>query len=716
MINNLIKPQKDINGFLYKKKYYFIIISLFIIQYLFYENNLLNAKTNQRTNHENQNYILNQDIKIFITGSNKISNTLIKNIISRNFDHKIDYSSDYFLNKMLILLYETKLFKNINIEYKNSALYISLEENKIVRKFNIDGDKDIKDKKLKDLIDIKPGQVFEENKLEYILAQIIDFYKEIGYFNTRIEKKIIQIKNSNFLDIDIKIIKGKTPKISKISFIGNKHISSEKLKQESFFRERGFLRFLSKKTQFNQSAIKINSDNIEKFYKKQGFLNAKIINQETVFNTKNNEIELIFEIEEGERFFIKNIEIKTDFNLNQNIKKIIDSSNNKVFNKLKIENDAKIIKKYLAREKINADVFFVYEKLSENINNKIINDTEDVKLIYKIIKAKNTFIDKIYILGNSRTKDSVIRNQITIHEGDFFNADSIETSYRRIYNLGFFENINIDYALSKENPEMIDFFIDVEEKKTGEIHIGLGYSSANGILAELNYSENNIFGTGNIFSAGIQKGRQQFSLSGSYYQANIFDTILGGGLSLFYDDYKNEKLYFSNKDYGGGVNTSIPIYDDLYLKLRYLLKFNKIYDIKDIASETVKNQTKKTTSSSLMYQFIYDKRNFSEYPTEGYYASLSQDFTGLGGDKYFVSSDIGLKFYKTLFHFDEVKTNKNAVVFQFKNNFGIINPYNDYILRIEDRFFLSEFRGFKQISGVSPRDRGNSTISYYFIS
>ena len=96
---------------------------------------------------------------------------------------------------------------------------------------------------------------------------------------------------------------------------------------------------------------------------------------------------------------------------------------------------------------------------------------------------------------------------------------------------------------------------------------------------------------------------------------------------------------------------------------------------------------------------------------------MLKEFRPISGDKYFVSSDIGLKFYKTLFHFDEVKTNKNAVVFQFKNNFGIINPYNDYILRIEDRFFLSEFRGFKQISGVSPRDIDGKTIGgdkYFF--
>jgi outer membrane protein insertion porin family len=118
-----------------------------------------------------------------------------------------------------------------------------------------------------------------------------------------------------------------------------------------------------------------------------------------------------------------------------------------------------------------------------------------------------------------------------------------------------------------------------------------------------------------------------------------------------------------------------------------------------------------------MYQFIYDKRDLIEYPTSGYYINFSQDFAGLGGDKHYVSSELSTRFYKTLFYLDELKSNKNAIVFQLKNNFGVVNPYNNYVLRIEDRFFLSEFRGFRQVSGISPRDHEKKPIGgdkYFF--
>lgn len=641
--------------------------------------------------------------QIILNKNNIISENFIKRLIIKN-DLNSKILSESEINRLLIKMYETNLFNDIKIEYKNSILYINIEENKIISRFEINGDKQLKNNKnLEEMINLKPGKAFNEYEFDSILKKTIEFYKDLGYLNVNIKKSIKYIKNSNLVEVKINIIKGDIPKISKIFFKGNKIISNSRLKEELFFKEYNLLKIFSPKAKFVNGLSKMNSENLEKFYKKNGFLDYKLISEDIIFNPKTNNIDIFFEIYEGQRFIIDEISVDTKFPLNAKINKIIYSLYNDVYNKTKLDLDSKEIKKLLAREKINADVSYEYERKSNGLKNSI-------KLIYKIKNGHNIFIDKINISGNTRTKDSVIRNQITIHEGDLFNIDAIETSYRRIYNLNFFENIALDYKKSLKEG-MFDIFIDLEEKKTGQVEFRASYQTSNtSFIAGVSYHEKNIFGTGNTLGFSAQKGKNFLSLSSSYYKNNIFGTILGAGFSVFYQDSRNDKLLFDTRDYGFSVNTSVPLFEDLYIKLRYTLKSNNIHNISPDASETVKSSKKTTTSSALSYELIYDKRNFIDYPTSGYYLEFLQEINGIGGDKYFLLNDLSFKFYKTLFNLDELKSNKNAIVFQFKNNAGIIKPFNNYTLSINDRFFLSQFRGFEDFSGISPMDINGKTI------
>lgn len=686
----------------------FLILSILIDKLELMNSNQLNAKVlNSSNSHiKNNRQQKKQNVyhgpKIVLYGAHKTSVNMIENLIKNNISGSFDQRN---INKLLLLMYETNLFEDIKIDLLGNILSVEVVENKIIRKFELKGDKDLKDKQLKDLIEMIPGQVLNNHELNSTIKKIQQFYSDIGYFNVRVEKKIIPV-SAQFVDLEIEIIKGKAPKIAEIIFVGNQNINSDKLIEQGVFRQKSLLKILSKRTNYNKELLKLNQDNLEKFYHYYGYLNFKILSTEVIFDPRSNEIKLIFEVDEGKQFRIKQVETKTDFILPQEVKKIIAQSKEQIFNKTKFESDIKIIKRLLKKNGINADVLFSYENLDENGN---------IKLVFEIVKAKNYFVRNISIQGNTRTKDSVIRNQITVHEGDLFSFDSVESSYRRIYNLGFFEQVIPDYKLDENG--MVDLIFDVQEKKTGEIHFGLSYSSANGAFGEVSIHENNFMGTGNIVGLGIQKGNNHISLSGSYYQNNIFDTILGGGISAFYDDHREDKLNYSIKSYGGTINTSIPLSPDFSIKLRYLLQFDKIYDVRENASQTVKEQKPKTTSSAIMYQLVYDKRNIIDYPTEGYYLNFSQDFAGLGGDKFYVSSELTTRFYKTLFNWGQIKSSKNSVVLQLKNNFGIVRPYKDYILRINDRFFLTDFRGFRQISGVSPRDDHHKAIGgdkYFF--
>ena len=627
------------------------------------------------------------NFQIKLLGNKKISEELIKNLIYAN---EINEINEVNLNKLLVALYGTNLCADIKISYEGGVLTISVKENRIINNINVKGEKDIKDENIKELFELRPGSVLNEYNLNQAIKKLEEFFMNNGYYNVIITKNIVEVCD-DYVDINIEVKKGARPKIEEIKFIGAKCFTKKQLVSNCVFREHNITKILSKKTTYNKAVAEMNRIQLEEFYASHGYLNFKVINTEVIFNKQTNKVNLIFEVEENKQFIVEEIEINSDVILCPEITEIINSYKGKAFNKIKSEASIKRIKKLLEQQKIYADVIVDYKELSDG----------KIKLIYNIRLIQNNYVEKIIITGNSRTKDCVIRNQITIHEGDLFNMSALSTSYRRIYNLGFFKDVNLDFKQTQDGKIII--YINVVEKKTGELDFGAGYSSVNGLFGKVMFSETNILGTGNTVSLGIEKGSRHTSLSGGFYKNNIFDSILGGGATAFYDNFRNEKLHYSNQDLGGSLSTSIPIYEDLRLNLRYMLKFNRIYDIREGASNFIRDHREKTTSSALMYQFTYDKRNVADYPTNGYLLAFSQDINGLGGDKYFVNSQFVTRYYKTLFYLDDAESDSNAVVLQIRNDFSYLFAFNNYLFDINDRLFLSEFRGFEAVKGISPR-------------
>ena len=678
---------KIINNFFNQKLVVFTVLILAIL--IFFNDHVCEANDVSKSH------------KFILKGANRTKKESIENLIKTHLNNEINEEN---LNQLLTILYETNLFKDVKIDYTNDILTIYVDENKIIRNVIIKGDNAIKDKGLKEKINLQPGVLLNQDELEQLRKKVIAHCKEIGYFNAIVEKNIEDL-DANYVDVSLNIKKGKLPKIKEIKFTGNSAFTSEQLEKALIFKKYNLLRFFSKMTSYHKDLVTMNKEEIEKFYTRHGYLNFKLLNTDVRLSDEGKLI-ISFDIEEGRQFIVSDIKVKTDLPVPESALKIIYSGKNKVFNRPKFENDLKKINHAMQREKIYADINFDYKEVAGN----------KIDLIFDVQLMKNHFIGKIYIYGNSRTQDFVIRNQISLHEGDIFNPESIQASYRRIYNLGFFDNVQIEHKIDPETNK-INLIVNVIEKRTGELEFKAGYSSINGLLGGVGYYEKNVLGAGNILGFSIQKGANQFATSTSYYQNNIFDSVLGAGASLFYDNYRNEKLHFNNRDYGGTVSTSIPLYDNLFLNLRYGLKFNKIYDVAEAASENIKAQKPKTTSSSVMYQFVFDRRNIIDYPTNGYYLAFSQDFAGIGGDKHYVSSEITTRVYKTLFNFGADVSDEKSLVLQIKNNFGHLLPFKDYVLRIDDRFFLSELRGFEQINGVCPRDKKDKVLGgdkYFF--
>jgi outer membrane protein insertion porin family len=641
--------------------------------------------------------------KIQLIGNKKITAEMIENLIGKNITYPIDGA---VINKFLITLYNTNLLSDIEIKFdeKINLLKIQVQENKIVRNLEIKGIKEVKDEKLKKFTESKRMAIFNEYELNQTIKELNEFYVDSGYVNVEIIKEIKNISDE-MVDVIVTVKKHSKPKIEEITFIGNNNFSSKELSDVIFFQKHGILKFFSSKTSYIKALDPKNKELLENFYLNHGYIDFKLLNSDANYDLKMNRTKIMFEIEEGDQYKINDISVISDLKIDEKILKEIDKNKGQIYNQQKINITKRLIKTYLTTNKYYSDIKIDQKKISKNV----------VNVTYKITEVKANFIEKIIILGNTRTKDSVIRNQVSLHEGDVFDVSEMQASYRRIYNLGFFETVDLDYQRDQNNKIILT--ISVTEKKTGELNLGVGYSNLNGIFGKIYYLQNNLLGSGDTMDFGLERGSNSLRFKSSYFKQNIFDSLLGAGFGLFYNKDDNDRLYFKDLEYGGKVMTSLPLYRDLTLGLQYSLKSTDIYDVHENASQYIMDNQGKTLSSMASYKISYDKRDIIDYPTNGYYLLFSQDVAGLGGDKKYFSSEISTYYYKTIAYLNNSKENEDAVILQLKNNAGYRKSYSEYNLRIDDRFFLSETRGFEMISGISPRDMKGNAIGgdeYFF--
>ena len=654
---------------------------------------ILNAEEIVNTRNNDEDFLR---AKIILVGNQKTNIEMINRVAKLYLAPKISSES---VNRFLLALYKTNLFMDIKISFtqKTGILKVTVQENKVVRNFQFKGVKNVTDPELKKLVANQKMKIFNYYEFEQTAKRLHKFYIDSGFMNVEILKDIQEIDNE-LVDVILTVRKNKKPKIKNISFVGNKNFTRKELIDAIFFREIKPIRLLSKKTSYNKANEYANREFLQKFYHNHGFIDFRLMNTKIDFDFENNKTKIEFEIDEGKQYRVVDVTINSTINLNDKAKSVIYKNKGRIYNQQRVDIAERDVKNILNELKYYSEIVVERRKINDN----------ELILDYKITETKANYIEKIIILGNTRTKDSVIRNQITLHEGDIFDVSEIQTSYRKIYNLGFFENV--DLAYQKDANGKIILTITVTEKKTGEINIGAGYSSVNGFFGKVFYQQSNFLGSGDSLDFGVQKGVGNASVNGSYYKHNIFDSLFGGGAGLFYEKSDNDILDYKTKEYGGKLMTSVPLYKDLSVGLRYLLKSSDIYGVKDDASEYIKNSQGKTITSSMFYRINYDKRNVADNPTKGFLLSFSQENAGLGGDKYFVSTELGASFYKKLLYLYDIEEEENAIIGQFKYNFGYLFSYNKYNLRIDDRYFLGDVRGFEMLSGISPRDKEGKAV------
>ena len=626
---------------------------------------------------------------IVITGNERYNDLFYKDFIKTR---KFTAFNNSIKNKIIDEIFFSGVIDDVKINYneKTKVLYVDIKEQRLIKRIIYKGNKKLTAKIIGENTKIKEKENFSNYKLQQQLNFLRSFYDNIGFLYAEIEHNV-KILDDNTVEITFDIKENKKVKINSITIVGNKKMSSRKIKDAIFSREDAFFRF-GGKIVYNENYLDYDAYLMRQFFYQNGFMDFDILSKNATYNKQKKKFDIVFNIVEGEQYIIGDIVFKNnveDFD-SKKIEKEINSN-------IKIGQIIDYGKIMSLTDSINYKIAQNGNLYVELKNNMLPNRTDKtITLEFIVDVAKKEYIGSININNNTKTYDYVIREQLLLDEGDILNKNQLEKSIQRIYNLGFFKNV--DYKLNKREDGNYDIDINIEEKSTGSIGGSIGYSTLDRQSISINYSQMNLFGKG--ISAGVDLSFYRYAKRFTFNMGkpNIFGSNIYWGTNVYFtddNDSKNSVLNtsYDSLDYGMDNSFSFRLTDNITQRIGYSISLEHLQKVSPSYRGVIREG--KTTTSKLINSFSYDTRDYYNSPTKGVVLSLSNDFAGLGGDKKYISSVLYGAYYKKIF---------GDFVLKLEAKYGHIASFGNESLYPTDGFKLGGYsmRGFKS-SGLGPR-------------
>jgi len=447
------------------------------------------------------NLSYSQTIKdIEISGINSISRGTILNYlpVESGEDFNLEVSS-----QIIKVLYKTKLFKDVEIDFIDGKLFISITENptiKYIDFLNYDDGEILSEENIPSLIktySLSTGQVFIEKNLVDLTNKIKDLYRDNGYYSIKVSTKE-NIDSANRIAIEIDIQEGNRAKINSFKILGSNYFTEKQLKKLYSMGEADFfpLNYFTNKDEFNQIIFDSETEKLKTKYFDEGFLDFEILSSKVDIDEKQSLINVSLDLFEGKRYLLGEIDFSSNNEFSEKfLRSKISLENNNPFQRDKLISGLKKI------QSLYHNKGYAYADVNSDI--KLDKDKGIVNVNVDISKNEKVYVGRINISGNTRTQDDVIRREFNILEGQIYSREDLDNSLSNVKKLGYFRNASMEFVASKNNKDIMDIYLSVEETKTGEMSFGLSQSNSTGTSVNAGIKQNNILGTGNIFNGSF---------------------------------------------------------------------------------------------------------------------------------------------------------------------------------------------------------------------
>lgn len=606
--------------------------------------------------------------------------------------------SQQTINQSVKTLYATGLFQDVTITRQGDDLDVHVVENPMINQILFSGNRGLSDKDAKAAISLQPRSVYTPAAAEAARRALLDAYAKKGFYNAQVTANIIKLPD-NRVNLVFLCDEGHSLKISRIVFVGDHHFSQSTLRDVITSREWAWWRFLSGTDVYNAQTVEYDEYQLHKFYFHKGYADFNVVSANANLSPDRKSFYLTFTLDEGQRYKVGTVKIVSSIPhlTEKELRGLVPLAKGDWF-------DGDALQEGIdALNKRALDLGYAFA----TVNPQVEPDpkTHRINIILNVINGPRVWIQRIDIVGNTRTEDKVVRRVLTVAAGDAYNQSQIDRSTRNLKNLDFFKDVKLT-TMPGSTPQQVILKTSVEEKSTGTFSLGGGYSSSLGAELNTGVSENNFAGTGintSINAMLAQRGTQvNLGMTDPYFM----DRNLIAGWDLFRtvtDSYTNtsQSYSYSESSVGGDVRLGYRFNDNVFQVFTYRASERDIYNIPTGSSANiyVQNEAGKSTLSAISQALNFDYLDNDQTPHSGLTMTISTELAGLGGDAKFLRVTPSATYYIPL---ERIFGNPSWVL-KFGATGGYLLDMRGYQDKIEDRFFLGgdNLRGFAD-GGVGP--------------
>jgi outer membrane protein insertion porin family len=584
------------------------------------------------------------------------------------------------LSEDLRAIYGMGYFDDLRVDAqpdpKGKIITFHVKEKATIRRIKFKGNKHFNDDKLKENLTISTGSILNIYKIRNNIDLIVNLYKEDNYHQVKVDYSSRNLDN-NQTDLQFIIDEGERLYITNVNFVGNQTFTDKQLKKEISTSPKGFFYWLTSSGDLDKATLDQDVARLNAFYHNKGYIRARIGDPQ--IDILEDEIHVAIKIDEGPRFKVGGIDVSGDLIFpKETLLKQLHIGDEDYFNREKLQHDV------IALTDLYGDEGYAYADVAP----QVIENKEQllVDVTYRIQKKQQVYFEDIFITGNTRTRDKVIRRELWVHEQEMFSGKALKRSIRNLYRLDYFEDIKVKTLRGDDDDKMV-LNIDVKEKPTGNFSFGAGFSSEENLFLLGGVSMRNFLGRGQTLKFNGQIGAATTRFTFSFTEPWLFDTHLSF-TGLLYNQEKDYDEYDVNS-MGGGVRFSYPIFDYTRFYWGYTYDISEVDDIDDDAADTIWELEGRNATSSVSIGVGYDSRDRTFNTTEGSKHSINFEYAGLGGDIGFNKTKVETGWYFPLY--------KGVVGFIHGKAGVVLENSKDKLLPDYEKFYLggiNSLRGF----------------------
>jgi len=623
---------------------------------------------------------------ISFQGNRKIENNAIKQVLKST---QGGIYSESTLNDDIRAIYKLGYFDDVSADVTDSPegknITFIVQEKGLITEIQIKGNKKLDTKDIEAALAFKTHQALNKERITSSIEKIKALYDEKGYFNAEINYAVEREKAK---DIRVVFIIKENDKlyIRKISFEGNRTFRDNELKKIMKTSEKGFFSFFTDSGLLKKTELKQDINRINAFYLNNGFIAAQVGDGIISYDKKGVYIKI--PITEGRRFKVGRTDIRGDE---------LKVKRSELMGRLNIRKQENfdrgaIIKDIELLTQACNDEGYAYADVTPLT--KVNENDLTVDIAYEIKKGNLVYFNRISLIGNTNTRDKVIRRALFINEGDLYSSTKLKDSYKNLMQLRYFEEVDFQ---SEKGPDdsLTDVNIRLKEKPTGMVSMGAGYSALDKAMAMVQVSQQNLFGRGQSLSLKANIGSVSTYYDISFIEPWLFDIPLWSKFDLWNSSRSYDTYNLYTKGFGSVFG--YPLWERITGYVSYTLAFTDVSDVASTASSYIQQQAGNWTTSSVGLTLSRDTTDDNFFPSTGSKNAVTVLQAGwlLGGTTSFT------KYTGTSAWFFPLPLD---TVFDVQGRIGYLQANEGKELPVYERYYLGGIGSLRGLRDIGPRD------------